>query len=326
MPTIFCNNEFKIQDDRDIKQLRILSYHGYKKKDLFKFLYSQIKNQNIDNANRWCCEVIITGLCVELYEKILEVYCLEINIKNPLFIIYLWNNFERYTNVINEHENIINTRNNQEIRNITSTLTSILVLSQQYTLPKLIKINAIDILTIPKIRLSYSQNNDFIQLYFKQDDPIQIKEPINEIINHLRNPKSNSLDQVIYWLSWVVQWEAEYIKKNDLGPCVERPNDKIEKIYWKDSIWIIWHVLKIEVEWKNQDNLKEIIDKSYRFYLYYYNKKNRYKKIYLVIFSMACLLREIEYTNIYGNLDNYSKVILACANINSLYKFMNNTG
>ena len=47
MPTIFCSNEYKIEDKRAIKELRLISYHGYKKKDLFKFVYSQIKNQKV---------------------------------------------------------------------------------------------------------------------------------------------------------------------------------------------------------------------------------------------------------------------------------------
>ena len=44
--------------------------------------------------------------------------------------------------------------------------------------------------------------------------------------------------------------------------------------------------------------------------------------MYLVIFCLGCILRQIEFSNIYGNIENYGKVILACANINSLYKFM----
>jgi len=314
--------EYRINNEKTEKELKINSYHGFKKKDLFKFLINQIKNQNIENSNYWVAECLMSGYLSELYEKLIEVYYAEINIKNPELILYIWSNYERYIELVNQHENILDCRNDQEIRNILSTFVSILSISPQYNLPKLLKITSIDLQSMPKIRLSYCNNLELITPFIKTGDPKEIIIPLNEILYHLKSPKSNSYDLVIYWLSWLVGWETEYIKKNDLGACAERENVKIEKLYWKDFIWILWDILFAEAEWKNDNKLKEIILKSYKFYLYYYNKKNRYKKIYFIIYCFLFFVKYIDFINFYGGIADYSKIILACANINALYKHM----
>ena len=315
-------NEYRINNDKSEKELKINSYHGFKKKDLFKFLVNQVKNQNLENANYWVAECLLSGYPAELYEKLIEIYITEINVKNPELIVFIWNNYERYIDVINQYDNLLDCRNDAEIRNILSTLVSILSISPQYNLPKLLKITSVDLENLPKIRLSFSNNLEFITPFIKSGDPKEIVIPLNEILHHLKTPKSNSFDLIIYWISWLVSWETEYIKKYDLGACVERQNDKIEKIYWKDFIWILWDILNAEAEWKNDNKLKDIIQKTYKFYLYYYNKKNRYKKIYFIIYCFLFFVKSVDFINYYGGIADYSKIILACANNNALYKYM----
>ena len=314
--------EYRINNEKSEKDLKLLSYHGFKKKDLFKFLMNQIKNQNLENANYWCAECLLSGYPSEIYEKLIEVYITEVNIKNPELIIFIWYNYERYIEVINQYENILEARNDVEIRNILSTFVSILSISPQYSLPKLLKITTIDLENLPKIRTSFIHFTELITPFVKTGDPKEVIIPLNEILNHLKSPKSNSYDLVIYWLSWLVSWENEYIKKNDIGACAERQNEKIEKVYWKDFVWILWEILRAEAEWKNNPKLKEIVDKSYKFYLYYHNKKNRYKKMYFLIYCFLFFVKNVDYINYYGGTGDYSKVVLACANVNALYKHM----
>lgn len=314
--------EYRINNDKPAKDLRITSFHGFKKKDLFKFLQNQIKNQNLENANYWCAECLISGYPSDLYEKLLEAYINEINIKNPELLLFIWSHFERYIESVNSYENILDARNDAEIRNILSTVVSILSICPQFSLPKLMKITSIDLQNVPRIRTMYSNHLEFIAPLIKTGDPRELVIPLNEILNHLKTPKNNSLDLVIYWLSWLACWEIEHIKKNDMGPCAERQNEKIEKIYWKDFSWLLWDILKSEGNRKNHSRLNEIIDKSHRFYVYYYNKKNRYKKMNLVIYCFLFFLKDIDFINFYGTVSDYAKVVLACGNVNSLYKHM----
>ena len=67
-------DKYQIVDTRTIKDFKIDTYNKFKKKDVFKLLYSQLKNQNIDNSNHWGAELVISGHIVELFEKIIEFY------------------------------------------------------------------------------------------------------------------------------------------------------------------------------------------------------------------------------------------------------------
>lgn len=52
-------------------------------------------------------------------------------------------------------------------------------------------------------------------------------------------------------------------------------------------------------------------------------KKNKFKKLYFLIYSISIFIKPLNASvNIYGNFENYSKIILATANVNSLYNYI----
>ena len=318
-------DKYRINDSKTAKDFKTDTYNKFKKKDVFKLLYSQIKNQNIDNSNHWCAELIISGHLVELFENIIEFYITEISIKNPKYIIYLWKQYEQFTDIVNSLDDILEARNVLEIRNMFIDVITTITLSNQYTLPKIEKVNISEISQISNIRILFP-SKDLLIPFLKSNDISQIVIPVNEILNHIKTPRNSSSDMVIYWLSWLVMWETEYFKKNNIGGLSERPNDKIEKIYWRDFIWLLWEIVIQEANLKNNNIIVEIVNKSYRFYVYYHNKKNKFKKIYFLIYSILILIRPLDFTiNMYGSFENYGKIILATANVNSLYSYIQMT-
>jgi hypothetical protein len=201
---------------------------------------------------------------------------------------------------------------------IITTIT----LCEQCTLPKIEKINPLEISQFSNIRILFS-NKDFLVQFIKSNDIPEIFTPINEIINHIKAPRNSSNDMIMYWLSWLVYWETEYIKKNNIGALAERPNDKVEKIYWRDFVWLLWEIVIHEAKLRNNEIINEIVNKNYRFYVYYHNKKNKFKKLYFLIYSIIIFIKPLDTSiNIYGNFENYSKIILATANVNSLYNYI----
>jgi len=318
-------DKYRINDSKTAKDFKTDTYNKFKKKDVFKLLYSQIKNQNIDNSNHWGAELIISGHLVELFEKIIEFYITEISIKNPKYIIYLWKQYEQFTDIVNSLDDILEARNVLEIRNMFIDIITTITLSNQYTLPKIEKVNISEISQISNIRILFS-SKDLLIPFLKPNDISQIFIPVNEILNHIKTPRNSSSDMVIYWLSWLVMWETEYFKKNNIGGLSERSNDKIEKIYWRDFIWLLWEIVIHEANLKSNNIIVEIVNKSYRFYVYYHNKKNKFKKIYFLIYSILILIHPVDFTiNMYGSFENYGKIILATANVNSLYSYIQMT-
>jgi hypothetical protein len=315
-------HKYQIIDTRTSKDFKTDTYNKFKKKDVLKLLYSQIKNHNIDNSNHWAAELIISGNIVELFEKIIEFYITEISFKNPKYIIYLWKQYEQFTEIVNSLDDILEARNVLEIRNMFIDIITTITLCEQYTLPKIEKINALEISQFSNIRILFT-NKDFLVTFIKSNDTPEIFTPINEIINHIKAPRNSSSDMIMYWLSWLVNWETEYIKKNKIGALAERSNDKVEKIYWRDFVWLLWEIVIHEAKLRNNETINEIVNKNYRFYVYYHNKKNKFKKLYFLIYSIMIFIKPLDTsTNIYGNFENYSKIILATANVNSLYNYI----
>jgi hypothetical protein len=316
-----------ITDTRKVKDMKKTTFNQYKRQDVFKFLHTQIKNQNLDTANYWAGELLISGAILNLFEKLLEVFCVDINIKNPQFIFYLWQEYDYMLELTSEYDDLVEMRNNMEIRNIVSNLVNILVFSEQYSLPKMEKIASYELKTLSIIRLQYNKNTENIQPFLKPGDPrSDIEIPLNEIVNHLKTPKlSNSLENIVYWVSWLLAWENELIKVNSVGGCSSRDVPKLDKVYHTDVIWIVWNVILSVSETKKDSQIKKICQKCRDFYVYFYNKSNKSKKLYLLIFSATLFIRSISYdTNIYGDIETYGKNILAQANIDTLYKHLDN--
>jgi hypothetical protein len=291
-------DKYKIKDIRPSKDLKLITFNKFKKKDVLKFLHNQIKNQNIDNANYWGAELIISGNLVELFEKIIEIYVTEISMKNPKYIVYLWNQYELFTDIVNELDDILQSRDLLEIRNMFANIITTLATSNQLLLPKIEKINALELTNYSRIRVQFP-NRELLATFIKSNDPVEIFTPMNELLNHMKNPKNCSQDMVIYWLSWLILWETEYVKKNNIGALSERPNERIDKIHWRDFVWLLWEIILMESNWKGDATIKDIIDKNYRFYVYFYNRKNKFKKIYFLIYSMLLFIRPCDFTTPY---------------------------
>jgi hypothetical protein len=62
----------------------------------------------------------------------------------------------------------------------------------------------------------------------------------HEIINHIKTPRNSSSDMIIYWLSWLVYWETEYIKKNNIGQYKD-----IKIIYFNQNQYFIFYMESI---------------------------------------------------------------------------------
>ena len=176
-------DKYRINDSKTAKDFKTDTYNKFKKKDVFKLLYSQIKNQNIDNSNHWGAELIISGHLVELFENIIEFYITEISIKNPKYIIYLWKQYEQFTDIVNSLDDILEARNVLEIRNMFIDVITTITLSNQYTLPKIEKVNISEISQISNIRILFP-SKDLLIPFLKSNDISQIVIPVNEILNH----------------------------------------------------------------------------------------------------------------------------------------------
>ena len=64
-------NEFEINDKREPKELKSISFSKYKKSDVKKKLLEQLYKENLEQSLYWSCELICSGAFMDLWELII---------------------------------------------------------------------------------------------------------------------------------------------------------------------------------------------------------------------------------------------------------------
>ena len=129
-------HSYIIHDTRIAKDFQGITICGYKRKDVIDAFQNSIINNKIEDAIRWCVELHSTGLNNQIWNSLKTIYFKYIHINNPKLFFYLLKREKDYLKIIcdypKKHE--IFTRNNQEIRNLYSELTSICTLTKKNNL------------------------------------------------------------------------------------------------------------------------------------------------------------------------------------------------
>ena len=87
-----------------------------------------------------------------------------------------------------------------------------------------------------------SKNLTLVSKYISKDDPKEIIIPLSEIINLIKRDDIVDREQtIIYWLSWLYEYEKKYHNNNLL--VKHRNIPKIDNKYCRDFIWIVWEIL-----------------------------------------------------------------------------------
>ncbi len=319
-----------IYDTRTPNDFKGISICGYKRSDVIKEYQNSMINNKLEDAIRWSTELNSTGLNSQIWSSLRTIYIKYIHVNNPKLFFYLNKREKEYMNIVNncskKHE--IFTRNDQEIRNIFSELTSICTLTKKNNLflqKSLPTINQSSFLPENIKKRIISKNTDYIMEYVFNNTNSEIKFALNEIINNLLF-KYGTFENCIYWYLWIEKIDS--IQKKQMNPCgviksvgsVIFTEKKVDKdIYFDHWIFILWNIFnsfetklekrdfifikKIEKYYKH--NFKPVQISSKKFYLFivfYIIKKNinwnisLYNQEHLILQSVANINR------MYGNI------------------------
>jgi hypothetical protein len=306
-------NKFNIIDKRPLVYFKSQTFNHYKKTDIFKELKKAIIEKNIEKSILWLTELHCSGCTKKIYNTLLKIYTININREN-LYILKLLILKYKYFNNLKDN---LNNRNNLEVRNYLHNLVFLLTVSGKKILPKLCKINNNDFnLKLLRNKL-LTKNVKIIKKFTQKDDNKNILIPISEIYINLQNiNKSKSLDNCIFWLSWIINYEK--IFHNGNIKCSERFINNVKKIFWTDYVWIIWEIIL------TINKTKEIIYLFNLFKLNYSKSKKKYKINY-IIFAFSIIINLHPKINFNYKLDNLNiKLRLKILkNINNQYFLIN---
>lgn len=260
-----------------------ITFSNNKKTNVIKNLTECIYYCKIEEAFYWTCELYCSNYLLDIWNCYFLIMCKYIHIQNPKLPIYIKNNYEKFKNIMIKDDNIINLRNNNNLRYIFCSITYILCNSK--------KLNILDDLNYKfnfKIEQLYDNlkapNVEYIKFIYKKNDPSEYIIPINEFIYHLKETKNNV--DILFWLNWVIEYDILCRKKKKYILCEERFDlNNSSNTIRQNIIWVIWDVI-IKISKLKPKNVEIIVNNIFELfkikYVLSFNKK-RIHMIYNVI-------------------------------------------
>jgi len=312
--------QFFIDDSRVIKDFSKKTYNGYQKSKIFTELKKNIISGNLEKAGFWATELHCSGYLYQLYNTLFNIYIKNIN-KSNLSILNIF--IRDYKNLLIKKENfkdLLFLRNDQFYRNHIHNIVGYLTLSPKYNLPVLSKIKQEDfVMKNNKSRLISKNLNDINKIITKKD-PKNVIIPLSEILLNLKNKGlSKSLENCIFWTSWLFTYDHNFFKKK--LKCDYREQLNINKKYCYDFTWIIWEII---FTFPNHQCIKEL----YNLYCMEFTFSKKINKLNLIVLAFMILIDpfpkiKLDYSLPSSKLNTLNTYLV---NINFLYAdFLKNT-
>ena len=318
-------SNFLINDIRKPEEFRKKTFSGYSKKDVFDIFFKSLDENKLEESCQWCIELVLSGYFEELWERIINYISKYIGIHNPLLPYVLFLRIVKFLKLkkIDVFEkNYLELRNSQEVRNLFGELVCIIIMSTKTRKPKnIIRITSYQFSTDIFQKRLIAKSLNGTEKFIVSGDPKELSIIINEFSYNIEEVRFN-LNNLIYWVSWVLEWEKTLQKKNKELICSIRNINGVDKKYFRDFIWIFWEVILYETNNKNNEILTKQIRSLYEFFKMKYTSGKKRKRINLIITSLELLSLNInaDFIDKHPIVDRYHLLVQACGNINLLYK------
>jgi hypothetical protein len=254
----------------------------------------------------------------QIWRSLKNIYFKYININNPKFFFYLFRREKDYIKILNNYskKNQIQTKNNQEIRNLYAELIAISVLTKKNNLflPKSLPlINSKSYLKEEIQKRMISKDLNKIQNFIYNSTSNDIKLALNEIINNLTS-KRGTYQNCIYWYLWLEKLKN---KNKKIKEKIIFDNENKFSDHW---IFILWNMIN-SVRDNIEKNNSTFIKKLFEYYKEDFKLSYIQSKKYYILMSFYIIFNDLKW-----NVNLYQSeylIIQTNANINKMYQNIN---
>ena len=312
-------NDFEINDIRNDKQFKGITFSKFKRTDVKKELLNNLSTGKIEQALHWSGEFICCGGFIDLWDIILNFTGKHIHLGNPKLPIYLELRFNNFKDIVAAFiGDELNMRNNDKIRKLFAEIIIVICNSKKKHSIESVKIKTKDEfdMTTMSSKLK-SPSVQYITPIFKKEDPKELFIALNEFAYHISKESANSLD-ACYWFEWILEFEYLCKKKKEICICERRTFVKVDEKFQKEPIWIIWDILFNNNQIKKNEISKKIMTSLFELFCMRYTSGVKKKRKYLIYFAISLVTEKFN-SNI-DIIENKSIIDDIVKKINLIYK------
>lgn len=284
-----------INDIREPSHFKGESFSKYKKTEVRNQLLENMIKGKIEPACYWSAELICAGHFMELWETIIHYTGKHIHLGNPKIVSYLEMRFQIFRNIMTsgKHQNELQLRNNQTIRNLFAEVIAILTYSNRKHSFESIKINRVEEFDMTQMteRLK-APSMKYADSIFNKEDPKELFIAINEFSYNISNERHNMLN-ACYWVEWVIEFDLICRKRKESCLCERRTYLSVENKYQRDIIWLIWDALNKYTTEINNPFISKLMTSIMNIFCIKYTTGSCKKRRYLLYFAVALLTEPV---------------------------------
>ena len=309
---------YEIDDIRESKDFRGISFSGFKKTDVKKELLNSLYNSKIEPACYWSAEMICAGHFLDLWNIIIGYYTKHIHVGNPKIVVYLDLRINNFKDLVQNgySDNEMRLRNNARMRRLFCEVMCVLCDAKKYHSIDEVKVRKTDFdLTQITERLQ-APNVTYAQPIFREDDPKEVFIAINELAFNLSEEGKN-LVNCCYWIEWLLEFESICKGKKEGCYCERRTFATVATQCQMDLIWLVWDLFLYTAK-RYSPLIQKAIQSALNIFCLKYTPAMQKKRKLLLYFVVGLLTDNAHYDE--EIVRDKEKVQIVTENINNVYR------